>query len=145
MQRVSTVRVVPGPSPDVVDGVLALADECVGHGLGLIVQARVSDPRCMSPDVTPVDLDPGLIVDLAQRVSGSTVFAGLREAESRAVLRLLKPNVYVETSHLDTPDALPRLVAEWGSARILFGTHAPLFPPLVAAWRVRAANARLAL
>lgn len=140
--RVAAVRVVPGAARHVVPRLETLAGECAEHGLRLVVQVRVSDPRCLPADIAPVDLDPGALSDVVPRLKGSVLLAGLRESEAREVLRLGMPAIDIETSHLDTPDALRHLLTEWGPDHIRFGSHAPLFPPLVAARRVAAVRHR---
>ena len=47
------------------------------------------------------------------------------------------PDLWLEISHLEYVDGLGRFVRDWGTERLLFGTHAPLFTPTAAAFKLK--------
>jgi len=68
------------------------------------------------------------IVDLVGKHSFPLILSGIGYWVLSEAIVLMKntKNVFVETSHLDSPDAVETLVSEVGADRILFGSNAPM-------------------
>lgn len=104
-------------------------------GLPLIVQLRMQDRRAMHPQLQFPDVDPRAAAELAARVPEATlVLSGCFYGEADALLARSaeRPNLYLTTTHIEAVDALALLAARYGTERLLFGTHAPLFTPTAA-------------
>ena len=137
--RLGLVKLLPGYAPynliaaDTMCGVLAR------QKIGVIVQARIDDPRHQHPLSRTEDVPVEHIADLAERHPDLTVIAGGLATAAICSLRgrlLTLPNLYADVSQADGMDALLTMVREGLTHKLLFGSHAPLFVPHAAMARV---------
>ena len=104
---------------------------------------RARHPRRAGDRQVP-DVDLGEVLDLARICPQATlIVAAAKWGEAQRVLQAARdlPCLYLEISHLEYVDGLHRIVEQYGSDRLLLGTHAPLFTP--AAARLKVETARL--
>jgi uncharacterized protein len=126
------------------DRATAAARAAAGCGLPVYVQLRMQDARSAHPLLQVPDTDWRDVPALARRCPGTTlIVAGAKWAEARGLAAAFAelPRLFLELSHLEYVDGLSRFVRECGAARLLVGTHAPLFVPASA--RLKIEHARL--
>jgi predicted TIM-barrel fold metal-dependent hydrolase len=137
--EVRLVRLLPAYSPYKLSEADALLEALTVEGLGAIVQTRLEDPRRQHPLAQVPDVPAAEVVDAAERHPDLTVIiGGPRAGEIRALKdRLLGlPNLYADVSQAEGIDVLPGLVKEGLTAKLVFGSHAPIFIPHAALSRV---------
>jgi hypothetical protein len=128
------------------DAVLALTRMAGEQGRIVIVQVQMQDVRGMHPLLRVTDMDPGGIVALARACPDTTIVAaGLRWGPANNLARTAAETtdhrLYMEISHLEFVDPLRRFIDQFGTDRLLSGSHAPLLTP--AALRMKLDAARL--
>lgn len=107
--------------------------------LGVIVQTCLEDPRRHHPLAVVPNVAIDTVVDVAEKFPDlRLVIGGAKAGELRKVGEriLALPNVYADTSQVDGLDAVRVLVNQGLGARLIFGSHAPLFVPHAALSRV---------
>jgi predicted TIM-barrel fold metal-dependent hydrolase len=145
-QGAAAVRLVPnyhGYSAQ-EEAAKALAQAAGGLHLPVMIQLRMQDTRAMHPRAPVPDVDWREAAALARACPQTpliVVAASWPEAcklleETRAL-----PGCYLTLSHLEVVDGVWRLVEQFGTERLLMGTHAPLFTPTSA--RVKVEMSRL--
>lgn len=127
--RVGAIRLLPGAHAydlaQAGDLVAAAADRDVA----VVVQVRVRDPRLSHPRFVLPEPAAAEVIDLARaHPSARIVVAGVTAAEIR-VLLASGQRLWCDLSHADGQDVVRHLVTEYGSARLLSGTHAPILVP----------------
>jgi hypothetical protein len=136
---VSAIRVLPNYHSYALSEVDALWDAVVANSLVTFVQTRMEDPRRQHPLSVVADVPVGDIVELSRaRADLKLVIGGARTGELRSVSEALagQEGLYADVSQADGLDAI-RVLAEDGlTAKLLFGSHAPLFIPHSAVARV---------
>ena len=136
---VRLVKLLPAYSPYGLPEADDLLSAASNAGLAAICQMRLEDRRRQHPLAQVPDVPVADVVAAAERHPGlGIIVGGARFPEARALRdRLLgKPNLYVETSHMDGLDAIRVLVDEGLAKKLLFGSHAPFFIPHAALARV---------
>jgi len=99
-------------------------------GLFVIVQLRIQDMRSHHPLMQVPDVRVTDIIEVAGALPQvNIVLGGIKWAEATSQATNIKalPNLWLDISHIETVDALRRLIDVYGTERILFGTHAPFF------------------
>lgn len=107
--------------------------------LSVMVQICLEDPRRHHPLAVVPSLAASVVVDMAEQLPElCVVIGGAKAAELRTLAEriLALPNVYADTSQVDGLDAVKVLVDKGLGARLVFGSHAPLFIPHAALGRV---------
>jgi len=111
-----------------------LLDEAGRRGLVLQIAVRMEDERGLHPllkNLGPTDLAP--LVPLLNRPGRPKIalLNALKNAGGAGLPRelLQAENVWFDIAMLEGAGALARLVDQFGSARFLFGSHAPFFVP----------------
>ena len=123
-----------------VDNLAHIAGE---RRLPVIVQLRMQDRRSMHPLAPVPDVDWRGVLALGRRHPDlPLIVAGAKWAEAHELCREAKElsHFYLEISHLEYADGLRRFVDAWGTERLLFGTHAPLFVPAAAQLKIETAR-----
>lgn len=119
---------------------MALLQTCAECGLPVLVALRMQDERLHHPAmmVPPVGVDQ--MIAAADLVPGAKLVACMaRLTEGEALLR--HPRLMVELSGMQGPTGfVDRLVAEFGSRRILFGSGLPLQYPLPGVAKIQVAD-----
>lgn len=136
---VRLVKLLPAYSGYDLNFASDLFASLANSGLGVIVQTRLEDPRRQHPLAQVPDVPAAEIAAAAERHADLLVIiGGPRTGEIRALTdRLLDlPNLYADVSQADGMDAVSVLVEDGLSAKLLFGSHAPLFIPYSALSRV---------
>jgi predicted TIM-barrel fold metal-dependent hydrolase len=128
------------------DAVRVLTQKAGEQGVIVIVQVQMQDIRGMHPLLRVTDTDPGSILALARACPDTTVVAaGLRWGPANNLARNAAEEadhrLYIEISHLECVDPLRRFIDQFGTDRLLSGSHAPLLTP--AALRMKLDAARL--
>ncbi|HVK06958.1 MAG TPA: hypothetical protein VM490_26055 [Armatimonadaceae bacterium] len=147
---IRAVRLLPGYQGCAPDAEAArdLTRRAGAAGLAVIVQAQMQDARGAHPLARVPDADPRAILTLARACPETTVVAaGVRWGAANALAREAAeggdgtPRLFIETSHLEYVDPIRRFLDEFGAARLLAGSHAPILTP--AALRMKLDAARL--
>jgi len=100
------------------------------EGLTVIVQLRMLDARGHNRLASYPDVSLSAVLGVAALFpSTRIVLGGARAGEIRAASGALAQggNVSVETSAVESMDAIGELIGAIGAGRVLFGTHTPLF------------------
>jgi predicted TIM-barrel fold metal-dependent hydrolase len=109
--------------------------------LPLFIQLRMQDARSMHPRSVVPDVDWREVLSLAGACPDATfVVAGANWSEASQIQEQDLPNLYLVNSHMESLDGLRRFVDQFGTKRLLFGTHAPLFTPTSARLKVELAR-----
>jgi len=112
-------------------------------GMAVFIQIRMQDVRSMHPLCRVPDVPWREVLALARSSpEAPLVVAAAKWHEAQELLQVAEelPGLHLEISHLEHVDGLRRLVEQWGAQRLLLGTHAPLFTPTAARWKVEAAE-----
>ncbi len=99
-------------------------------GLPVIVQLRIQDIRSHHPLMQIPDVRVTDVIEVAEVLPEvHIVLGGIKWAEATSQAAKIKPlpNLWLDISHIETVDALRRLIDVYGTERILFGTHTPFF------------------
>ncbi|MGB3329148.1 MAG: hypothetical protein WBA46_09360 [Thermomicrobiales bacterium] len=137
-ERLGAIRIVPNYHAyslsdslgDALDApsVDALAETLVGQGLPLIVQVRILDERAQHPRMVVPAVPMAALAALGGRhpelaiIAAGVFFSDLPPIREVA-------NIAVELSSLESADTLPDILTLIPAARVVLGTHAPLYVP----------------
>jgi predicted TIM-barrel fold metal-dependent hydrolase len=136
---VRAIRVLPNYHSYALSEVDALWDAVAANNLVTFVQTRMEDPRRQHPLALVADAPVGDIVELSRlRPELKLVIGGARTGEIRSAREALdsQEGLYADVSQADGLDAIRVLVKDGLTAKLLFGSHAPLFIPHSAVARV---------
>lgn len=104
----------------------ALAQALTTANIPLIVQVRILDERAQHPRMVVTPVPVAAIADLSHRHPTLGIVAASLFFNELDALRD-SPAVHIELSSLESADTLPDVLATIPSARVLLGTHAPLY------------------
>lgn len=141
--QVRAVRLAPGFHSYSADEAVEVVRAAAKCGLAVAVQLRMQDERSHPPTarVPPVPIAEALaLVDAVPEAR--VVIAGARLGEmAEAGRRGLRPNVWLDLSHLDGLECVGRAREAVGATRLLFATGWPFF--YAASARLKVAEAEL--
>jgi len=137
--RVQLVRLLPNYHQYDLNDIGDILEALVDAKLGAIVQVCMEDIRRQHPLSQVPNVSVSDVFDVAERFSKlRLIIGGAKAGEIRgAKARLLSlPNLYADVSQVDGLNAIRVLVDEGLEAKLVFGSHAPLFIPYAALGRV---------
>ncbi|MES2461324.1 MAG: amidohydrolase family protein [Armatimonadota bacterium] len=113
-------------------------------GLPVIVQVQMQDVRGMHPLVRVPDTDPATVLALASECPETTIVAaGVRWGAAKALAKgaaETSDRLYLEISHMEYVDPIRQFIDQFGTDRLLPGSHAPLLTPAALKMKLDAAR-----
>jgi uncharacterized protein len=112
---------------------LRLIETATDFGWPVLITMRVEDERHHHPLMKVRGVDLNTVIEAAKQLPQATIIlSGGNSAETPRFLRAIGdlPNAYAELSYVKGPlKALENLVGEFGSEKMLLGTHLPFVYP----------------
>ena len=137
--KVRVARLLPGYGSYELAGADDLLAALGEAGVAALIQTRMDDPRAHHPRAQVPDVPADAAACVAQRHPELTVIiGGARTGEIRLLGEQMRslPNLYADVSQADGLNAIKGLLEEGLGAKLLFGSHAPLFVTCSAMARV---------
>lgn len=130
--RMVGVRLLPGYHGYSLDDArfAELLKQAAEAGVFVQIAASLEDTRTQSEQVRVPDVDLTPLVGLLPRISKARVQILNHRLRAPLLTQLGElPGVYFDTARVDGTDAVPTLVQNVPSGRVLFGSHAPFLIP----------------